>query len=88
MYVGEVRHRQERHPGQHEPILERDFWEKVQVRLSDHSRRDNEPTTTAPSSPLAGKMFDENGEPLYAQGSAKASGNAGGAYLRGNSNVR
>jgi hypothetical protein len=25
IYIGEVRHRQERHPGQHEPILERDF---------------------------------------------------------------
>jgi len=27
--------------------------------------------TTAPASPLAGKLFDENGEPLYVQGSAK-----------------
>jgi hypothetical protein len=34
IYSGEVRHRQERQPGQHEPILEHDFWEKVQERLS------------------------------------------------------
>jgi site-specific DNA recombinase len=72
IYVGEVRHRQERHPGQHEPILERDLWEKVQGRLSDHARRDSESVTQAPKSPLAGKLFDENGDPLYAQGAAKA----------------
>jgi hypothetical protein len=42
IYIGEIRHRQERHRGQHEPILERDFWEKVQARLSDHARRDSQ----------------------------------------------
>jgi site-specific DNA recombinase len=72
IYVGDVRHRQERHPGQHQPILKRDFWEKVQQRLSDHTRRDRESATKAPPSPLAGKLFAENGEPLYAQGAAKA----------------
>ncbi len=51
IYVGEIRHRQERHPGQHEPIIERDFWEKVQERLSDHARRDSESATKAPPSP-------------------------------------
>ena len=30
-----------------------------------------EPTTKAPSRPLAGKVFDESGESLYAQGAAK-----------------
>jgi DNA invertase Pin-like site-specific DNA recombinase len=72
IYLGEIRHRQERHPGQHEPILERDFWEKVQQHLSDHTRRDSESMTKAPPSLLVGKLFDENGEPLYAQGAAKA----------------
>src|SRR5580700_8030130 len=42
IYIGEIRHRQERHRGQHEPILERDFWETVQARLSDHARRDSQ----------------------------------------------
>jgi len=71
IYVGEVRHKQERHPGQHEPILERNFWEKVQERLRDRSRRDGESMTKAPASLLAGKLSDENGQPLYAQGAAK-----------------
>ena len=72
IYIGEIRHRQERHPGQHESILERDLWEKVQQRLSDQARRDGEPLTQALPSPLAGKVFDEKGEPLYTQGAAKA----------------
>jgi len=71
IYVGEVRHKQERHPGQHEPILERNFWEKVQERLRDRSRRDGESMTKAPASLLTGKLSYENGEPLYAQGAAK-----------------
>jgi site-specific DNA recombinase len=64
IYVGEIRHRQERHPGQHEHILARDFWEKVQAHLSDHSRRDSESATKARPSPLTGRLFDESGEPL------------------------
>ena len=72
IYIGEIRHKGERHPGQHEPTLERETWEQVQQRLCNGARRGREPTTEAPSSPLAGKVFDENGEPLYAQGAAKA----------------
>jgi site-specific DNA recombinase len=45
IYIGEIRHCQERHRGQHEPILERDVWEKVQERLSDHARRDRQSMT-------------------------------------------
>src|ERR1700719_3890711 len=33
IYIGEIRHKEERHPGQHEAILERKLWEKVQQRL-------------------------------------------------------
>jgi len=45
VYIGEIRHKQERHPGQHEPILERATWEQVQQRLSCGARRDHEPIT-------------------------------------------
>jgi site-specific DNA recombinase len=52
IYIGEIRHKRERHPGQHEPILERETWEQVQHRLSRGARRDREPTTEATSSPF------------------------------------
>jgi site-specific DNA recombinase len=71
IYIGQIRHKRERHPGQHELILEREMWEQVQQRLCNRARRDGESTTQESSSPLAGKVFDEHGEPLYAQGAAK-----------------
>lgn len=71
IYIGEIRHKQERHPGQHEAILERELWEKVQQRLLDRAARTPEPQTKALPSPLAGKVFDETGDPLYAQGAVR-----------------
>jgi site-specific DNA recombinase len=72
IYVGEIRHKQERYPGLHEAIVNRTLWDRVQQRLRDHSVREGEGRKTeAPRSPLAGKLFDENGEPLYVQGAAK-----------------
>jgi site-specific DNA recombinase len=35
IYIGEIRHRKERHPGQHEPIVYRELWERVQRQLRD-----------------------------------------------------
>jgi site-specific DNA recombinase len=71
IYIGEIRHKRERHPGQHEAILERKLWEKVQRRLLDHAVRTAEPRTKVSPSPLAGKIFDETGEPLYVQAAVK-----------------
>jgi site-specific DNA recombinase len=72
IYLGEIRHKDERHPGQHEAIVSRELWERVQQRLRARAvRRGEGRRTEAPQSPLAGKLFDENGEPLYVQGAAK-----------------
>jgi hypothetical protein len=73
IYLGEIRHKNERHRGQHEAIVSHELWERVQERLRDRAARRGEGRKTeAPPSPLAGKLFDENGEPLYVQGAAKA----------------
>jgi len=71
IYLGEIRHKKERHPGQHQSIVSRELWEKVQRRLCDQAVTHRERPTKAPPSPLAGKLFDENGEPLYVQGAVK-----------------
>ena len=71
IYIGEIRHKRQSHPGQHEPILEHGIWQQVQQCLGNAARRGSEPTTQALASPLTGKVFDEHGEPLYAQGAAK-----------------
>src|SRR5262249_23049358 len=60
IYLGEIRHKKERHPGQHEAILSRGLWEKVQRRLCDQAATHRTRPTKAAPSPLAGKLFDEN----------------------------
>ena len=65
IYLGEIRHKGERYPGQHEPILDREMWERVQQRLRDGTRRGGQPSVKAPASPLGGKVFDEEGEPSF-----------------------
>ncbi len=61
LYIGEVRHKKERHPGQHEAILSRDLWERVQQRLLDTAVRSGTDEPKCIPSPLAGKLFDEHG---------------------------
>ncbi len=71
LYVGEIRHHQDRYPGQHEEIVDRELWERVQRRLCQQAAHPRgRPTITVPS-PLTGKLFDEAGEPLYTCGATK-----------------
>ncbi|MGA8057477.1 MAG: hypothetical protein WB999_04495, partial [Candidatus Binataceae bacterium] len=44
----------------------------VQQRLRINTAHGRQSSTSAIASPLAGKIFDADGEPLYAQGAAKA----------------
>jgi site-specific DNA recombinase len=72
VYVGEIPHKNERHPGQHEALISRELWTEVQQRLNHGATRRGEGRkTVAAPSPLAGKLFDQGGEPLYVQGAAK-----------------
>jgi site-specific DNA recombinase len=73
VYVGEIPHKRDRHPGLHQPIVSRQLWEQVQEKLRSGAVRHGEGhKTEAMRSPLAGKLFDESGEPLYVQGGEKA----------------
>jgi site-specific DNA recombinase len=65
IYVGEIRHKQVSHPGQHEPIVERALWQRVQETLKQRAARQGSTSRRTPSF-LMGNLFDENGEPLYA----------------------
>ena len=74
IYVGEIPHKKARYAGQHEALISREVWDRVQLLLRRKTRRQHQsgqPAAHAPQSPLTGKMFDEGGEPLYAQGAAK-----------------
>ncbi len=64
IYIGEVRHKGTRYPGQHEPIVVRLLWEKTQELLLRHTVRTIGRPNGSMRSPLVGKLFDETGERL------------------------
>ena len=66
IYVGEIRHKRLSHPGQHEPIIGRSMWQRVQEMLKERAARQRGGATRRTTGLLTGKLFDENGEPLYA----------------------
>jgi len=61
IYVGQVRHHRECHPGQHQAIIDPALWEAVRRRLRERTARSG-PTAKVAPSPLAGKLFTEGGE--------------------------
>ncbi|MDO8430927.1 MAG: recombinase family protein [Candidatus Binatus sp.] len=63
IYIGQIRHKGICHQGLHEPIIDQSLWERVQQLLRDHTVRKSKAETPKPG-PLAGKLFDEAGEPL------------------------
>ena len=71
IYIGEIRHRKERHPGQQEQIVDRELWEKTQRQLCDHAVHRREKPVHTLLSRLSGKLFDETGDPLYVSGATK-----------------
>jgi site-specific DNA recombinase len=71
IYVGEIRHRRVSHPGQHEAIIERSLWQRVQELLKPRAAHPRGGATRRTTCLLTGKLFDENGEPLYACWSKK-----------------
>ena len=64
VYIGEIRHKSVRHPGLHEPIMDRELWEKTQRLLRSHAVRGASPATKSSPSPLTRKLFDESGQSL------------------------
>jgi site-specific DNA recombinase len=65
IYLGEIRHRSVSYPGQHEAIIEKATWQRVQQMLSQKAAHPRGRTTRKSTGLLMGKLFDESGEPLY-----------------------
>ena len=63
-YVGEVQHKGNVYPGEHQPIIARDLWEQVQEKLA-HGRPSQKMTQTGqPAAALTGLLFDQTGDRL------------------------
>jgi site-specific DNA recombinase len=71
IYVGEISHKKQIHPGKHEAILDRKTWEQVQAKLKSNRQSLKTRTKAQSSSILAGLLFDMNGVPYTPQHSVK-----------------
>jgi hypothetical protein len=61
IYIGEIEHREQVYPGEHEAIVSRELWEKVQAQLkSDHQGR-RKGLKSGCTSLLAGLIQDSDG---------------------------
>jgi site-specific DNA recombinase len=64
VYVGEIRHKQQRYPGQHPAIIDRETFEAVALKLKARVGRTRENGSATAPSPLASKLTDETGDRL------------------------
>lgn len=64
IYIGKISHKGQLSAGLHDPIIELKTWERVQKLLVDGSARDRDQPNAGERSPLAGILFDHNGERL------------------------
>jgi hypothetical protein len=71
IYKGEIRHLKICHPGQHQPVIDSELWDKTQQLLTKHAVRRAGGTAEPAASPLAGRLFDENGQTLTPTHSVK-----------------
>jgi site-specific DNA recombinase len=61
IYVGEIGHREERYPGEHDPIIDRALWDAVQAQLRENAVKRHSETNSTSASLLTGLLRDENG---------------------------
>jgi len=71
IYKGEIRHLKICHPGQHQPVIDGELWDKTQQLLTKHAVRRAGGTAEPTASLLAGRLFDENGWALTPTHSVK-----------------
>ena len=67
IYVGEVRHKGTRHPGQHQPIVERAVWDKTDELLHAHAARPRGKTSKSMSSLIALRSWPTSSSPARIQ---------------------
>ncbi|WP_421693842.1 recombinase family protein [Aestuariivirga sp.] len=71
LYLGQVHHQGNHYPGEHEPIIDRDLWDRVAQLLADNRADRKHGTSAEAPSLLAGLLYDPMGEPLTASHASK-----------------
>ncbi|CAA0112767.1 Uncharacterised protein [Starkeya nomas] len=71
IYIGRIRHKGVLHQGLHPAIIDMSVWDAVQQQLKDQRSGERHIRSAAHRSLLAGKLVDENGQPLVASHASK-----------------
>jgi DNA invertase Pin-like site-specific DNA recombinase len=76
IYLGEIVHKGKIFPGQHEAIIERALWDRVQAVFAENGNERRQETwqKRGPEFLLAGLLFTEDGERLQPSFTTKANG--------------
>jgi site-specific DNA recombinase len=64
LFLGEVVHKGAVHAGEHEPILERDLFDRAQAQLARNARQRSTTHNRRSEAPLGGLVFDDEGAPM------------------------
>jgi DNA invertase Pin-like site-specific DNA recombinase len=71
LYIGEISHKGERYPGQHDAIVDKVIWEQAQALLAGNTQGERRRANANAPSLLAGLLVDEFGSPLTATHAVK-----------------
>ena len=74
IYIGEIHHKDQCYPGQHQPIVPRELWDRVAALLDSNNQAHRSGASLSTPSLLSGKLFDSNGArftPTHAARGAK-----------------
>jgi site-specific DNA recombinase len=71
LYIGEIAHRDIRHPGQHPRIINQDTWEAVNAKIGTNRREHRVRAKAGHANLLAGLIHDEVGRPLVSSHTTK-----------------
>jgi site-specific DNA recombinase len=74
LYRGEITHRDQTYPGQHQPIIDDALWDQVQAQLEQNRVEQRAQQTTIQASLVAGLVTDQAGSklvPTYASKNGK-----------------
>jgi DNA invertase Pin-like site-specific DNA recombinase len=64
IYIGRIRHKKVTWPGLHPAIIDQTTWDSVQVHLAGNRIRRRDGAGAKNPSPLAGRLFDDKGDPF------------------------
>jgi hypothetical protein len=72
LYLGEIVHKDNSYPGEHDAIIDPDLWEAVQARLAANRTERRTRDNAKSASLLAGLLYDERGNRLSPSHAVKA----------------